>query len=142
MKVSITYLFTIFRYGYPPKLDDDFKALADIERMGFHYLEMEGLGLEHTQRVWDNRHDFKRALGDHGIHVHNFCAVDLSAFYFDIRKDAIYCDAPDALRRRAARTVMAELFSFLTAWLAPITAYLPVGQAKMKRGSNALPHRA
>jgi isoleucyl-tRNA synthetase len=42
---------------------------------------------------------------------------------FDIRKDAIYCDAPKAPRRRAARTVMAELFSFLTAWLAPITCF-------------------
>ena len=38
--------------------------------------------------------------------LHNFCAVDLSAFYFDIRKDAIYCDRPIASRRRAARTVM------------------------------------
>ena len=55
--------------------------------------------------------------------LHNFCAVDLSAFYFDIRKDALYCDAADALRRRAARTVMAELFSFLTAWLAPIPCF-------------------
>jgi isoleucyl-tRNA synthetase len=55
--------------------------------------------------------------------LHNFCAVDLSAFYFDIRKDAIYCDAPRLARRRAARTVMAELFSFLTAWLAPITCF-------------------
>jgi len=55
--------------------------------------------------------------------LHNFCAVDLSAFYFDIRKDAVYCDAPKTLRRRAARTVMAELFSFITAWLAPITCF-------------------
>ena len=69
-----------------------------------------------------------QAVDDFDFHtiateLHNFCAVDLSAFYFDIRKDAIYCDAPKALRRRAARTVMAELFSFLTAWLAPITCF-------------------
>ena len=38
--------------------------------------------------------------------LHNFCATDLSAFYFDVRKDAIYCDRPDSLRRRAARTVL------------------------------------
>jgi isoleucyl-tRNA synthetase len=71
---------------------------------------------------------FRQAVEDFDFHLiatelHNFCAVDLSAFYFDIRKDAIYCDAPRALRRRAARTVMAELFSFLTAWLAPITCF-------------------
>jgi isoleucyl-tRNA synthetase len=71
---------------------------------------------------------FRQAVEDFDFHkiateLHNFCAVDLSAFYFDIRKDAIYCDAPKALRRRAGRTVMAELFSFLTAWLAPITCF-------------------
>jgi len=71
---------------------------------------------------------FRPAVEDFDFHkiateLHNFCAVDLSAFYFDIRKDAIYCDAAKALRRRAARTVMAELFSFLTAWLAPITCF-------------------
>jgi hypothetical protein len=71
---------------------------------------------------------FRQAVDDFDFHtiateLHNFCAVDLSAFYFDIRKDAIYCDASGSLRRRAARTVMAEVFSFLTAWLAPITCF-------------------
>jgi isoleucyl-tRNA synthetase len=70
----------------------------------------------------------RRAVDDYDFHtiateLHNFCAVDLSAFYFDIRKDSIYCDAAGSLRRRAARTVMAEVFSFLTAWLAPITCF-------------------
>ena len=70
----------------------------------------------------------RRAVDDYDFHtiateLHNFCAVDLSAFYFDIRKDSIYCDAAGTLRRSAARTVMAEVFSFLTAWLAPITCF-------------------
>jgi isoleucyl-tRNA synthetase len=55
--------------------------------------------------------------------LHNFCAVDLSAFYFDIRKDALYCDAPSATRRRATRTALYEVFSRLTAWLAPILCF-------------------
>jgi isoleucyl-tRNA synthetase len=55
--------------------------------------------------------------------VHNFCAVDLSAFYFDIRKDSLYCDRPDDPRRRAARTVSDQLFTCLTAWLAPILCF-------------------
>ena len=42
--------------------------------------------------------------------LHNFCAVDLSSFYFDVRKDSFYCDASGSLRRRAARTVLDELF--------------------------------
>jgi isoleucyl-tRNA synthetase len=55
--------------------------------------------------------------------LHNFCAVDLSAFYFDIRKDALYCDTPRSIRRRATRTVLYEVFSRLTTWLAPILCF-------------------
>ncbi|ONG44077.1 isoleucine--tRNA ligase [Pseudoroseomonas deserti] len=51
--------------------------------------------------------------------IHAFCATDLSAFYFDIRKDSLYCDAASSLRRRAARTVLDALHRCLTAWLAP-----------------------
>ncbi|WP_160000574.1 isoleucine--tRNA ligase [Roseomonas sp. 18066] len=51
--------------------------------------------------------------------IHAFCATDLSAFYFDIRKDSLYCDARDSLRRRASRTVLDALHRCLTAWLAP-----------------------
>jgi isoleucyl-tRNA synthetase len=52
-----------------------------------------------------------------------FCNVDLSAFYVDVRKDALYCDAPSSFRRRATRTVLDETFSRLTAWLAPIMPF-------------------
>ncbi len=55
--------------------------------------------------------------------LHNFCATDLSAFYFDVRKDAIYCDRPDSLRRRAARTVLDHLHRCLTTWLAPVLCF-------------------
>jgi isoleucyl-tRNA synthetase len=43
--------------------------------------------------------------------------------YFDIRKDALYCDAPVSLRRRACRTVLDILFHRLTTWLAPILVF-------------------
>ncbi|WP_371229162.1 isoleucine--tRNA ligase [Roseovarius sp. 2305UL8-3] len=52
----------------------------------------------------------------------NFATVELSAFYFDIRKDALYCDG-DSLRRRAARTVLDLLFHRLTTWLAPVLVF-------------------
>ncbi len=52
-----------------------------------------------------------------------FCNVDLSAFYVDVRKDALYCDAPASLRRRACRSALDEVFSRLTAWLAPILPF-------------------
>ena len=70
----------------------------------------------------------RKGIEDYDFHllfsqVHNFCAVDLSAFYFDIRKDTLYCDAATLDRRRAARTVLDTLFNTLTAWLAPILCF-------------------
>ena len=53
----------------------------------------------------------------------NFCTVDLSAFYFDVRKDSLYCDHPSDPRRRAARTVMDLLFTCLSRWLAPFLSF-------------------
>jgi isoleucyl-tRNA synthetase len=53
----------------------------------------------------------------------DFCTVELSALYFDIRKDSLYCDRPDAVRRRAARTVMDAVFERLTIWLAPLAPF-------------------
>ena len=55
--------------------------------------------------------------------LHGFCASDLSAFYFDIRKDALYCDAPASPRRRAARTVLDQLHRCLCSWLAPVLCF-------------------
>ncbi|WP_406648565.1 isoleucine--tRNA ligase [Aliisedimentitalea scapharcae] len=54
--------------------------------------------------------------------VFNFATVDLSSFYFDIRKDVLYCDG-DSTRRRAARTVLDLLFHRLTTWLAPVLVF-------------------
>lgn len=55
--------------------------------------------------------------------LHSFCINDLSSFYFDIRKDSLYCDASDSIRRRACRTVLDLLFRCLTTWLAPILVF-------------------
>lgn len=52
-----------------------------------------------------------------------FCTTDLSSIYFDIRKDALYCDAPSSVRRRAARTVLDLIFHRLVTWLAPILVF-------------------
>ena len=49
--------------------------------------------------------------------------MDLSAFYFDIRKDRLYCDAADDIRRRATRTVLDRTFDCLARWLAPILCF-------------------
>jgi len=53
----------------------------------------------------------------------DFASLDLSAFYLDIRKDSLYCDAPSDLRRRAARTVMNDVLDRLIAWIAPVCVF-------------------
>jgi len=70
----------------------------------------------------------RQGIADYDYHavftaLHNFCAVDLSALYFDIRKDRLYCDGSDDLRRRAARTVLDRTFDCLVRWLAPILCF-------------------
>ena len=54
--------------------------------------------------------------------IFEFATLDLSSFYFDIRKDSLYCDG-DTLRRRATRTVLDLLFHRLTTWLAPVLVF-------------------
>ncbi|PEQ12055.1 isoleucine--tRNA ligase [Novosphingobium sp. PC22D] len=60
--------------------------------------------------------DYVRALVD-------FCNEDLSAFFFDIRKDCLYCDAPSDPRRRAYRTVLDTLFHALVRYAAPVLVF-------------------
>ncbi|MDP3802268.1 isoleucine--tRNA ligase [Brevundimonas sp.] len=79
-------------------------------------------------RLWELDRDVRKAYAEYRFQdvvrpVLEFCSNDLSALYFDIRKDSLYCDRPDAIRRRAARTVMHEVFLRLTAWLAPLTPF-------------------
>ncbi len=101
--------------------------MPELERLILHRLwSLDGLV---RQAVAD--FDFNRI----NRAVHDFCALELSAFYFDIRKDALYCDSPEALRRRACRTVMDQIFSCLTAWLAPILCFT-AEEAWWARGSG------
>ena len=55
--------------------------------------------------------------------IFSFVNVDLSAFFFDVRKDSLYCDAAFAPKRRAYRTVLATLFDALNHWLAPVLVF-------------------
>ncbi|MDQ3126511.1 MAG: class I tRNA ligase family protein, partial [Pseudomonadota bacterium] len=79
-------------------------------------------------RLWELDRDVRKAYAEYRFQdvvrpVLEFCSNDLSALYFDVRKDSLYCDRPDAIRRRAARTVMHEVFMRLTTWLAPLTPF-------------------
>jgi len=55
--------------------------------------------------------------------LHDFCNSFLSSFYFDIRKDSLYCDRADDITRRSCRTVMAHLFDYIVLRLAPVLAF-------------------
>lgn len=55
--------------------------------------------------------------------VHNFCAKELSAFYFDICKDTLYCETLDSQKRRGVLTVLDAVFNSLCRWLAPVLSY-------------------
>ncbi|MBW3097100.1 isoleucine--tRNA ligase [Pseudohoeflea coraliihabitans] len=63
--------------------------------------------------------DFKRITRS----LIDFANIELSAFYFDIRKDALYCDPPSSLRRRAALQVIRTTFDCLVKWLAPMLPF-------------------
>jgi isoleucyl-tRNA synthetase len=75
--------------------------------------------LDQLVRAGYEAFDFNRVFGA----LFNFCTNELSAFYFDIRKDALYCDAKTAQRRRAARTVLDETFRRVVTWLAPVLCF-------------------
>jgi isoleucyl-tRNA synthetase len=79
-------------------------------------------------RLWELNEKIAGAMQSHdwtGVYpaLHQFCTTDLSAFYFDIRKDSLYCDRPDAPRRRASRSFLDILFRALTSWLAPVLPF-------------------
>jgi isoleucyl-tRNA synthetase len=75
-------------------------------------------------RLWELNQKIQAAVQGHdwtGVYpaIHHFCSTDLSAFYFDIRKDSLYCDAPASKKRRASRSFLDILLRCLTTWLAP-----------------------
>ncbi|MDR2645899.1 MAG: isoleucine--tRNA ligase [Holosporaceae bacterium] len=55
--------------------------------------------------------------------LYTFCSGDLSAFFFDIRKDCLYCDHRNDIKRRAYRSVLNTLFQYVIRWLAPIMVF-------------------
>jgi isoleucyl-tRNA synthetase len=89
--------------------------MPELERWVLHRLaELDGVVREGYAK-----YDFQGVFQE----LFTFATSDLSALYFDIRKDALYCDAPGSLRRRACRTVLDLLFQRLTTWAAPILVF-------------------
>ena len=93
----------------------DLDAMAPLERYILHRL----WSLDGQVRAAYETYAFSDAVRA----VLEFCSNDLSALFFDIRRDVLYCDRPDSLRRRACRTAMSLAFERLTIWLAPLIPF-------------------
>ncbi|HIG23585.1 isoleucine--tRNA ligase [Henriciella sp.] len=101
--------------GYDEAEAVDAKDMPGLERWVLHRLAESDALVRKSYAAFD----FKRVMSA----MLNFCGVDLSAIYFDIRKDSLYCDAPSDIRRRSTRTVMALVLERLLVWLAPIMPF-------------------
>ena len=89
--------------------------MPELERFILHRLaELDG-ELRQAYAAFD----YKRAVAL----LASFMTSDLSAFYFDIRKDALYCDPISSTRRKAALTVIDETFRCVALWIAPILPF-------------------
>jgi isoleucyl-tRNA synthetase len=110
-----------FRYmlgaleGFSDDEKVDVAAMPELERYMLHLLA----DLDAKLKVAVNDYDFNsytRLLSD-------FANNDLSAFFFDIRKDCLYCDAETSLKRRAYRTVLDILFHTMVRYAAPVLVF-------------------
>ncbi len=99
---------------------DDKKAVAvkempELERVMLHQLALLDVEIKQAYRTYD----YKKVVAA----LAQFMNTDLSAFYFDIRKDALYCEAPSSKKRLAALTCVEAIFRCVTVWLAPILSF-------------------
>ena len=79
-------------------------------------------------RLWEVDQVVKKCVDTFNFHLMfttllNFCSSDLSAFYFDIRKDTIYCDNFNSNKRRSSRTLLNIIFNHLVRWFAPSISF-------------------
>ena len=121
--------------------EDDRVAFADmpeLERLMLHRL----FELDRQVRQGYAEFDYKRIFAA----LNSFMTSDLSAFYFDIRKDALYCDPISSTTRRACLNVLEHLFRCTVTWLAPmlpfsaeeawLARYAPAMQKRQGRGAH------
>jgi isoleucyl-tRNA synthetase len=114
LRNSLRYLLGALS-DYTPDEAVELSEMPPLERLVLHRL----WELDRTVRGAYGEFDFQGVVRP----VSEFCTNELSALYFDIRKDTLYCDGPTSLRRRAARTVMDLVFERLTAWLSPVLSF-------------------
>ena len=106
-------------------LNDNFEQL-DLEKIKIEDLpELEQFMLH---KIYDLNSKFNKYFKDYDFHnlykeLLNFCTVDLSAFYFDIRKDTLYCDPINSEKRKSALILLNVILNSLIRWFAPILSF-------------------
>jgi isoleucyl-tRNA synthetase len=103
--------------------------MPELERLMLHRLAE----LDPLVRQWYADFDYKRIFAA----LSTFMTIDLSAFYFDIRKDALYCDPYSSTTRKACLTVLDHLFRATVTWLAPMLCFT-AEEAWLARDPSAL----
>ena len=101
----------------------DFTEEEAIDESEFPELERYLL-----HRLWEVDKVVQKCVSTFNFHLMfttllNFCSSDLSAFYFDIRKDTIYCDSKESVQRRSTRTLLNIIFNHLVRWFAPSISF-------------------
>ena len=108
-----------FMLGNLNDYEDDekisFNEMPELERWILHKVA----SLDKSVRKGYKNYDFQNVFQQ----LFQFCTIDLSTIYFDIRKDALYCNSKEDVTKRACRTVLDILFKRLTTWLAPMLVF-------------------
>ena len=100
---------------YDPKKTVAVKVMPELERLMLHRLaELDG-----QVRKAYAEYDYKRVVAV----LSQFMNTDLSAFYFDIRKDALYCEPISSIKRKAALETIEQIFRCTCLWLAPLMCF-------------------
>ena len=120
-------------------LNDKFEKI-DFEKINIKELpELEQYMLH---KVFNLNVLFKKYFNDYNFHslykeLLHFCTLDLSAFYFDIRKDTLYCDSIESKKRKSSIKFLNIIFEILLKWYAPILSFTTEEiYSLMKIGSN------
>jgi isoleucyl-tRNA synthetase len=106
-------------------LNDNFEEI-DLEKINLSELpELERYMLHKIYSLNENFKNYFKNYDFHNLYKEllNFCTVDLSAFYFDIRKDSLYCDSKDSKKRQSTITLLNVILKSLLRWFAPILSF-------------------
>ena len=106
-------------------LNDHFKEI-DLEKINLAELpELEQFMLHKIYSLNTKFENYFKNYDFHNLYkdLLNFCTVDLSSFYFDIRKDCLYCDPIDSKKRESTKILLNVILNSLLKWFAPILSF-------------------